>query len=150
MLSYDDAYVAPGNTVAVGPHAEVNFDYEVEGPKGWNVTVDGKGRVTAQVPAGTKPGVYDIAVSGTSSADGRMVDTTTVRVHVDEKITNFHVNDDGDLVVVYADGTEVNLGHVRGKDGVDGKDGAPGKDGTDGKDGSPGRCLLYTSPSPRD
>ena len=109
VLAYDDAYVAPGNTVAVGPHAEVNFDYEVTGPEGWNVTVDGKGRVSAQVPAGTKPGVYDIEVTGTSSADGRMTDTTTVRVHVDEKITNFHVNDDGDLVVVYADGTEVNL-----------------------------------------
>lgn len=48
------------------------------------------------------------------------------------------INDNGELVITYTDGTSDNLGVVVGKDGEDGKDGqdgAPGKDGVDGEDG---------------
>ena len=51
------------------------------------------------------------------------------------------VNDNGELVITYTDGTSDNLGVVVGKDGEDGKDGqdgAPGKDGVDGEDGKDG------------
>ena len=48
------------------------------------------------------------------------------------------INANGELVLVYGDGTEQNLGVVVGKDGADGKDGANGKDGADGKDGKDG------------
>ena len=53
-----------------------------------------------------------------------------------------YINDSGELVLSYTDGTEQNVGVVvgaDGKDGVDGKDGADGKDGVDGKDGADGR-----------
>lgn len=51
------------------------------------------------------------------------------------------INDNGELVITYTDGTSDNLGVVVGKDGEDGKDGqdgAPGKDGVDGEDGKDG------------
>lgn len=49
---------------------------------------------------------------------------------------------DGELIVYYTDGTEENLGTVRGepgKDGADGKDGEDGTNGVDGKDGADGK-----------
>jgi len=57
-------------------------------------------------------------------------------------IENAQINENGELVLTYSDGTEQNLGVVVGKDGadgtngVDGKDGVNGQDGTDGADGS--------------
>ena len=51
------------------------------------------------------------------------------------------VNENGELVITYTDGTEDNLGVIKGADGEngkDGKDGADGKDGSNGKDGKPG------------
>lgn len=56
-------------------------------------------------------------------------------------IKKAYINDDGELVISYTDGTKDNLGIVvgeDGKDGADGQDGADGKDGTDGKDGVDG------------
>ena len=49
------------------------------------------------------------------------------------------INDNGELVLVYGDGTEQNLGVVVGKNGADGKDGVDGKDGANGKDGVNGK-----------
>ena len=49
------------------------------------------------------------------------------------------INEKGELIITYTDGSRENLGVVVGKDGVDGKDGAPGKDGVDGKDGIDGK-----------
>lgn len=54
-------------------------------------------------------------------------------------IKEAYINDDGELVLSYTDGTEQNLGTVVGEDGKDGADGADGKDGTDGKDGADGK-----------
>ena len=62
-------------------------------------------------------------------------------------VTGAVINENGELVLKYSDGSEDNLGHVVGKDGApgaDGKDGEngdrglPGKDGADGKDGANG------------
>ena len=53
-----------------------------------------------------------------------------------------NINENGELIITYSDGSEQNLGKVvgqDGKDGVDGKDGADGKDGTNGKDGVDGK-----------
>lgn len=52
----------------------------------------------------------------------------------------FHVNDSGELIVTYDDGTEENLGQVKGQDGHDGQD---GKDGSDGNDGQDGKSFVY-------
>ncbi len=52
------------------------------------------------------------------------------------------INDAGELILVYPDGTEENLGVVVGKDGKNGKDGENGKDGKDGKDGEDGKDGL--------
>ncbi len=53
-------------------------------------------------------------------------------------IEKAYINDEGELVLSYTDGTEQNLGTVVGADGKDGADGADGKDGTDGVDGKDG------------
>ena len=52
------------------------------------------------------------------------------------------INEDGELILFYSDGSEENLGVVvgkDGKDGLDGIDGIDGQDGRDGKDGAPGK-----------
>lgn len=56
-------------------------------------------------------------------------------------IKKAYINDEGELVLSYTDGTKDNLGIVvgaDGEDGADGKDGTDGKDGVDGKDGADG------------
>ena len=53
-------------------------------------------------------------------------------------VTGAKINQSGELILSYSDGSEENLGAVVGKDGAPGKDGADGKDGTDGEDGIPG------------
>lgn len=45
------------------------------------------------------------------------------------------INTDGELIIVYSDGNNANLGKVVGKDGVNGTDGIDGKNGLDGEDG---------------
>lgn len=49
------------------------------------------------------------------------------------------INDQGELVLIYSNGTEQNLGVVVGDDGKDGVDGINGTDGIDGKDGEDGK-----------
>ena len=53
-------------------------------------------------------------------------------------IAQAEINDDGELVLIYTDGSEENLGSVVGKNGEDGQDGQDGQDGKDGKDGHDG------------
>ncbi len=51
------------------------------------------------------------------------------------------INEKGELILSYTDGTSSNLGVVRGSDGLNGQngvDGVDGKNGTDGKDGKNG------------
>lgn len=51
------------------------------------------------------------------------------------------INENGELILYYSDGTKNNLGVVvgeDGKDGINGKDGIDGIDGKDGKDGEDG------------
>ena len=54
-------------------------------------------------------------VNGTDGADGL-------------GIANAVINDSGELVITYTDGTQVNLGRVVGQDGADGQDGQDGQD----------------------
>ncbi len=68
-------------------------------------------------------------------------------------IEKAEINDNGELVITYTDGTSANLGVIEGKDGAngadgkDGMDGANGVDGNDGIDGNDGKdanqVLLY-------
>lgn len=56
-------------------------------------------------------------------------------------VVKAQINDSGELILIYGDGTEQNLGVVTGKDGEKGErgaDGADGKDGVDGADGADG------------
>ena len=53
-------------------------------------------------------------------------------------IASAAINENGELVLTYSDGTEQNLGVVVGKDGADGVNGVDGKDGVNGKDGANG------------
>ena len=54
-------------------------------------------------------------------------------------IANAQINENGELVLVYSDGNEQNLGVVVGKDGAAGKDGEDGSNGKDGADGTNGQ-----------
>lgn len=51
-------------------------------------------------------------------------------------IVSAEINGDGELILVYSDGDEQNVGVVVGKDGEDGRDGTDGEDGEDGADGT--------------
>ena len=62
-------------------------------------------------------------------------------------VRNVRINDKGELIVIFTDGTESNVGPVKGdkgdagtdgKDGIDGKDGEDGENGTDGEKGDKG------------
>ena len=53
-------------------------------------------------------------------------------------IEGAEINENGELVLTYSDGTEQNLGVVVGKDGADGTNGVDGKDGVNGQDGADG------------
>ena len=64
---------------------------------------------------------------------------TDYNASVPAQLISADINANGELILVYGDGTEQNLGVVVGKDGADGKDGMDGKDGADGKDGTNGK-----------
>lgn len=64
--------------------------------------------------------------NGTDGQDGRGVAT-------------FEINEAGELIVTYTDGTSQNLGQVNGADGADGANGSNGENGTDGAAGTDGR-----------
>ena len=49
------------------------------------------------------------------------------------------INEKGELILSYTDGTSSNLGIVKGADGLNGQDGADGKDGKNGVDGQNGK-----------
>lgn len=50
-------------------------------------------------------------------------------------VVDAEINSQGELVLIYQDGTRQNLGVVVGKDGSNGEDGEDGENGKDGKDG---------------
>ncbi|MBE7088220.1 MAG: collagen-like protein [Clostridiales bacterium] len=56
-----------------------------------------------------------------------------------KSVDDTYVNENGELIIVYTDGTEKNLGVVKGEDGKDGANGLDGKDGIDGIDGTDGK-----------
>ena len=62
-------------------------------------------------------------------------------------IVSAEINENGELVLVYSDGNEQNLGVVVGKDGENGKDGADGSDGKDGVDGADGLVNITANGS---
>ncbi len=53
--------------------------------------------------------------------------------------TKAEINEDGELIINYSDGTQDNLGVVVGKDGTNGTNGTDGKDGIDGTNGADGK-----------
>ena len=62
-------------------------------------------------------------------------------------IVSAEINENGELILVYSDGSEQSVGIVVGKDGangIDGKDGADGKDGVDGENGANGNGGSLT------
>lgn len=52
------------------------------------------------------------------------------------ELVDADINDDGELILSYSDGSKDNLGTVVGQDGENGKDGQDGQDGQNGTDGS--------------
>ncbi len=67
-----------------------------------------------------------------------------------KEMTGAFVNENGVLMLEYSDGTVLEVGEVKGRDGVDGvdgKDGTDGKDGMDGADGADGKDGIDGLPS---
>ncbi len=62
---------------------------------------------------------------GTNGTDGISVATAVI-------------NESGELIITYSDGTTANLGKIVGSDGINGINGVNGTNGTDGKDGKDG------------
>ena len=62
-------------------------------------------------------------------------------------IISAEINEDGELVLVYSDGNEQNLGVVVGKDGENGSDGKDGEDGENGINGNTGSLTITASGS---
>ena len=65
-------------------------------------------------------------------------------------IESAQINENGELILTYSDGTEQNLGVVVGNDGADGEDGsdgADGKDGANGADGADGSQIITSEES---
>ena len=54
-------------------------------------------------------------------------------------VRTVEINDNGELIIVFTDGTTTNAGVVKGEKGDAGADGVNGKDGTDGKNGADGK-----------
>ncbi|MBE6567538.1 MAG: trypsin-like serine protease [Ruminococcaceae bacterium] len=62
-------------------------------------------------------------------------------------LVNAEINENGELVLTFGDGTEKNLGVVVGKDGKDGADGANGENGQNGASGGDGYIHITTDES---
>ena len=58
-------------------------------------------------------------------------------------IQSAEINENGELVLIYSDGSEQNLGVVVGKDGTNGVDGKDGADGANGENGTNGSGRLH-------
>ena len=72
----------------------------------------------------------------------------------DTGVVNAMINEKGELILIYGDGREQNVGAVatgeKGEDGEDGEDGEPGprgEDGKDGIDGADGKLVISTDKS---
>ena len=63
---------------------------------------------------------------------------SSCNINEESGIESARINDDGELILTYRDGTKQNLGVVVGRDGADGEDGSDGIDGVDGVDGANG------------
>ncbi len=57
-------------------------------------------------------------------------------------IDDVYINGDGELVFIFSDGSEKNVGRVVGEDGLDGNDGADGLNGANGMNGRDGMNGL--------
>lgn len=102
---------------------------------GENTGISAIGPVGPQGPAGQD------GADGADGADGQ--DGAPGKDGVG--IESMAINDKGELVVTYTDGTSVNLGVVvgaDGADGADGQDGAPGKDAEGGCNSSVGTTAA--------
>ena len=62
-------------------------------------------------------------------------------------IVSAEINENGELVLVYSDGNEQNLGVVVGKDGENGADGTNGQNGINGVDGADGSLVITSDGS---
>lgn len=105
------------------------------------------------IPAPNIVGGVEVPVSFTEL---KMLDPKTLDTHTTLEVWNVVqrtlVNaqqESGDLILIRDDGTRVNVGRVKGEDGLDGVDGAPGtpgRDGYDGRDGANGVDGLPGEP----
>ena len=59
-----------------------------------------------------------------------MLTFSACQLHGTVGLMNAEINEDGELILIYEDGSEQNLGVVVGNDGQDGKDGQDGEEMT--------------------
>ncbi|MEX3505068.1 Rib/alpha-like domain-containing protein [Corynebacterium sp. LK2510] len=128
---YDDAYTGPGSETVIFPQALRSIPEDAKFalgniPGGWTARIDeNTGKLTVTPPTDAAPGRTQIPVTVTyTAADGTTkTDNLTAGVQVDRRVTQFEVNEDGQLVVTYNDGTTQNIGSVVGPQGEQGATG---------------------------
>ena len=57
-------------------------------------------------------------------------------------IAGISINGNGELIITLTDGSEFNLGKIKGENGADGQNGQDGQNGADGQDGQDGKTPL--------
>ncbi len=62
-------------------------------------------------------------------------------------IANAEINENGELILIYSNGTEQNLGVVVGKNGANGENGKDGTNGENGTNGSSGSLTITSNGS---
>ena len=103
-----------------------------------NVTINDDGNLIVTLTNGT---VLDLgSIKGSDGKDG--IDGENGKDGASGKdgisITKSEINEDGELVFTFSDGSTVNVGKVVGSNGTNGSNGSDGADGKDGKDGADG------------
>jgi len=110
-------------TGAIAPRIQINASTNE-----WEISTDGGETYVST-------GVKATGADGKDGADGEDGKDGANGISV----TGAIINNEKELVLIFSDGTEKNLGVVVGADGKDGADGEDGKDGINGTNGADGK-----------
>ena len=101
-------------------------------------TVNDKGELVITFSDGTSENLGKITGENGLNGEDGATGEAGVAGKDGKGIVSAVVNEKGELIVTYTDGSEVNVGKVKGENGQNGSDGQNGQDGQDGQDGKDG------------
>ena len=114
---------------------KTTFNVYEKTAEGWQLIGCIKGEQGEQGQPGQDGNDGQDGVPGQDGEDGKGIDSVTI-------------NEKGELVITYTDGTSVTVGKVTGEDGQPGQDGQDGQDGAPGQDGEDGTKWYFEKGSP--